>query len=143
MNIGVAVETREGIVVPVVRDPAQLTVDQIDERVRGLAARARDGDLHPDEFEGPTFTLSNAGIHPVDITTAILSPPQVALLWLGRVRDRPVAVDGAVVVHPTLQACLTYDHRAVDGGPAAAFLGALDAAVQRAGSLIPIPERAL
>ena len=71
----------------------------------------------PDDLAGGTFTVSNGGIHPVDITTAILNPPQVGILWIGRIRDRPVVVgDGAIAVRPTMQACLTFDHRAVDGG---------------------------
>ena len=79
---------------------------------------------------GGTFTVSNGGIYPVDITTAILNPPQTGILWIGRVRDRPVVVAGGeIAVRPTLQACLTFDHRAIDGGPAAAFLATLEALV--------------
>ena len=81
-------------------------------------------------MDGGTFTVSNGGIHPVDITTAILNPPQSGILWIGRIRDRPVVVgDGAIAVRPTLQACLTFDHRVIDGGPAAAFLATFEALV--------------
>jgi pyruvate/2-oxoglutarate dehydrogenase complex dihydrolipoamide acyltransferase (E2) component len=125
VNVAVAVDTEAGVVAPVVRGADRLSLEQIDERVGDLAARARAGALAPDELAGGTFTLSNGGIHPVDITTAILVPPQSALLWLGRIRERPLALDGQVVVRPTVQACLTYDHRAIDGAPAAAFLGTL------------------
>jgi pyruvate dehydrogenase E2 component (dihydrolipoamide acetyltransferase) len=69
-------------------------------------------------------------VYPVDITTAILNPPQTGLLWVGRVRERAVVADGAIVARPTLQACLTYDHRVIDGAPAAEFLGTLQALVQ-------------
>jgi pyruvate/2-oxoglutarate dehydrogenase complex dihydrolipoamide acyltransferase (E2) component len=125
INVGVAVDTADGIVVPVVRGADALSVPEIDVRITDLAARARAGELVPDDLADGTFTVSNGGIHPVDITTAILNPPQVAILWIGRISDRPVAVDGAVLVRPTMQACLTFDHRAVDGGPAAVFLGML------------------
>lgn len=123
INIAVAIETDLGLVAPVVAHADRLSVEEINVRIVDLAARARDDTLTPDDLEGGTFTVSNGGIHPVDITTAILNPPQCAILWIGRIRDRPVVVaDGAIAVRPTLQACLTFDHRAVDGAPAAAFL---------------------
>jgi pyruvate dehydrogenase E2 component (dihydrolipoamide acetyltransferase) len=127
VNVAVAVETPDGLVAPVVHRADTLGLDEIDARIADLAARARDGSLRIDDVSGGTFTVSNGGIHPVDITTAILNPPQVGILWIGRIRDRPVVdTDGAVVVRPTVQTCLTFDHRAVDGGPAAAFLGTLE-----------------
>jgi pyruvate/2-oxoglutarate dehydrogenase complex dihydrolipoamide acyltransferase (E2) component len=129
VNVAVAVDTEAGVVAPVVRGADRLSLVEVDERVADLAARARAASLALDELEGATFTLSNGGVYPVDITTAILVPPQSALLWLGRIRERPLAVDGEVVVRPTLQACLTYDHRAVDGAPAAAFLATLQSLV--------------
>ena len=130
VNVGVAVDTPEGLVVPVVAGADRLSLDQINARISDLAARARDGSLTPDEMADGTFTVSNGGIYPVDITTAILNPPQTGILWVGRVRDRPVVVgDGVIAVRPTLQACLTFDHRAVDGGPAAAFLATFEALV--------------
>jgi pyruvate/2-oxoglutarate dehydrogenase complex dihydrolipoamide acyltransferase (E2) component len=131
INIAVAVETDEGLVAPVVVGADGLSIEEIDARIADLAARARDGSLTPDELEGGTFTVSNGGIHPVDITTAILNPPQVGILWIGRIRDRPVVTpDGGIAVRPTFQACLTFDHRAVDGGPAAAFLATLERLVR-------------
>jgi pyruvate/2-oxoglutarate dehydrogenase complex dihydrolipoamide acyltransferase (E2) component len=132
VNVAVAVGTEAGVVAPVVRGADGLSLEELDARVADLAARARAASLAPDELEGGTFTLSNGGIHPVDITTAILVPPQSALLWLGRIRERPLAVERQVVVRPTVQACLTYDHRAIDGAPAAAFLGTLESLVSEA-----------
>ena len=130
INVGVAVDTSDGLVVPVVRGADRLSLEAINLRITDLAERARDGSLMPDDMSDGTFTLSNGGIYPVDITTAILNPPQTGILWIGRVRDRPVVVgDGAIAVRPTLQACLTFDHRAVDGGPAAAFLATFEALV--------------
>jgi pyruvate/2-oxoglutarate dehydrogenase complex dihydrolipoamide acyltransferase (E2) component len=129
INIAVAVDTPEGLVAPVVHDAGLISLQEVNARIADLALRARDGSLQPADVAGATFTVSNGGIHPVDITTAILNPPQCGILWIGRVRDRPVVVDGSIAVRPTLQACLTFDHRAVDGGPAAAFLGTLEALV--------------
>lgn len=130
INVAVAVDTPDGLVAPVVTGADRLSLDEINGRITDLAARARDGSLTPDDMDGGTFTVSNGGIHPVDITTAILNPPQSGILWIGRIRDRPVVVgDGAIAVRPTLQACLTFDHRVIDGGPAAAFLATFEALV--------------
>jgi pyruvate/2-oxoglutarate dehydrogenase complex dihydrolipoamide acyltransferase (E2) component len=132
VNIAVAVETPDGLVAPVVAGADRLTVEQINARIDALATRARDGSLTLDDLAGATFTVSNGGIHPVDITTAILNPPQCGILWIGHIRDRPVVVGGgAIAVRPTLQACLTFDHRAIDGGPAAAFLATLERSIAR------------
>jgi pyruvate dehydrogenase E2 component (dihydrolipoyllysine-residue acetyltransferase) len=130
INIAVAVDTDAGLVAPVVPGADRLSIEEINARIADLAGRARDGALAPDELVGGTFTVSNGGIYPVDITTAILNPPQCGILWIGRIKDRPIVVgEGAVAVRPTMQACLTFDHRAVDGGPAAAFLGTFEALV--------------
>jgi pyruvate dehydrogenase E2 component (dihydrolipoamide acetyltransferase) len=130
INVAVAVETEDGLVAPVVAGADRLSIEQIDERIAALAARARERALEPDDLAGGTFTVSNGGIHPVDITTAILNPPQVGILWIGRIKDRPVALEGgAIAVRPTMQACLTFDHRAIDGGPAAAFLATIESLV--------------
>ncbi len=127
INIAVAIDTDDGLVAPVVVGADRLSIEAINARIADLAARAREGALSPDDLAGGTFTVSNGGIYPVDITTAILNPPQCGILWIGRVKDRPIVVgDGAVAVRPTLQACLTFDHRAIDGGPAAAFLGTIE-----------------
>jgi pyruvate dehydrogenase E2 component (dihydrolipoamide acetyltransferase) len=122
VNVGVAVDTQDGLLVPVVHGADRLSLDAINARIADVAGRARAGTLTPDDVSGATFTVSNGGIHNVDMTTAILDPPQVAILWIGRIRDRPVVVGDAIAVRPTFQACLTFDHRAIDGGPAAAFL---------------------
>jgi pyruvate/2-oxoglutarate dehydrogenase complex dihydrolipoamide acyltransferase (E2) component len=123
INVAVAIDTDDGIVAPVVAGADRLSIEEIDARIGELAARARDNTLARDDVADGTFTVSNGGIHPVDITTAILNPPQCGLLWIGRIRDRPVVLaDGTIAARPTMQACLTFDHRAVDGGHAAAFL---------------------
>ena len=126
VNVGFAAHTEDGVIVPVVRGADRLALPDVEAAVRGLSERARAGTLTMADVEGATFTLSNSGTARVDITTAILNPPQAAILWLGRVRERAVAVDGAVAVRPTIQACLTFDHRILDGVPAADFLGTLE-----------------
>jgi pyruvate/2-oxoglutarate dehydrogenase complex dihydrolipoamide acyltransferase (E2) component len=123
INVAVAIETDDGVVAPVVAGADRLSVTEINTRIVELVTRARDRALTSDDMAGATFTVSNGGIHPVDITTAILNPPQCGILWVGRIRDRPVVLpDGTIAARPTMQACLTFDHRAVDGAPAAAFL---------------------
>ncbi len=132
VNVAIAVETDEGLIAPVVRGADQLSLEEMNTQIAELAGRARDRSSTADDLEGATFTVSNGGIHPVDITTAILNPPQVGILWIGRIRERPIVTsDGRIAVRPTMQACLTFDHRAVDGGPAAAFLATLDSLVAR------------
>ena len=126
VNVAFAVDVPEGLVAPVVMGADRLSLPELEARVSDLTVRARAGSLVLAELDGGTFTLSNSGTAPVDITTAIINPPQAAILWLGRIRDRPVAIDGAVVVRPTVQACLTYDHRVIDGVPAAEFLGTIE-----------------
>jgi len=130
VNVAIAVDTPDGVVAPVVHRADTLSIEEINARITDLAERTRSGALTPGDVAHGTFTLSNGGIYPVDITTAILNPPQSALLWIGRIRERPVVVGGgAIAARPVLQACLTYDHRAVDGGPAAAFLATLETLV--------------
>jgi pyruvate dehydrogenase E2 component (dihydrolipoamide acetyltransferase) len=126
INVAVAVDTPDGLVAPVVHGADLLTLEEVNARITDLALRTRAGSLAPADVVGGTFTVSNGGIYPVDLTTAILNPPQCGILWIGRIRDRPVVVaDGTIAVRPTVQACLTFDHRAIDGGPAAAFLATL------------------
>lgn len=121
-HIGVAVETRDGLLVPVVRDADRKSVLEIARDLRDLADRARRRVLALDELRGGTFTLSNYGSIGGLYGTPILNPPEVALLGLGRAADRPVAVDGGLKVDKTLPLSLTFDHRAVDGATAQHFL---------------------
>jgi pyruvate/2-oxoglutarate dehydrogenase complex dihydrolipoamide acyltransferase (E2) component len=130
INVAVAVDTDAGLVAPVVHGADRLSLEEINRRIAELVERARGNALTPHDLADGTFTVSNGGIHPVDITTAILNPPQVGILWIGRIKDRPVALEGgAIAVRPTMQACLTFDHRAIDGGPAAAFLATIESLV--------------
>jgi pyruvate/2-oxoglutarate dehydrogenase complex dihydrolipoamide acyltransferase (E2) component len=140
INVAVAVDTPEGIIAPVVHGADRLTLEQVDARVAELAGRARANALGPADVDGATFTVSNGGIHPVDLTTAIIAPPQTGILWVGRIRPRPVVLASSeIAARPTVQACLTYDHRAVDGGPAAAFLATLSSLVAGLPDSLPDP----
>ena len=131
VNLGIAVDTPDGLVVPVIRDADKLDAVQMDAAIKSLAARARDNQLRPDELEGGTFTLSNPGsLGPVLRAEGIINPPQVALLGLPAVLRVPVAVgtgDGEykVEVRPVIRPSLTFDHRALDGGQVIGFLNDL------------------
>ena len=129
-NIGIAVATEGGLVVPVIHDAGGLEQDEIAMARREVVAKARDGRLSMADVTGGTFTISNLGMLGVDRFVAIVNPPQVGILWIGRIKERPVALEGgAIAVRPTMQLCLTFDHRAIDGGPAAAFLATLESLV--------------
>ena len=122
IHIGVAVSLEEGLVVPVVRHADRATLAEISAQVRDLSERARGFRLRPEELDGGTFTVTNLGMFGVDAFTPILNPPEAAILGVGRVRARPVAVGDRVEVRPVMALSLTFDHRVVDGAPAAQFL---------------------
>jgi len=122
VHIGVAAATTEGLIVPVIRDVDRKGVREIATETRALTERARSGTLTPPEFTGGTFTISNLGMYGIDHFTAIINPPEAAILAVGAATPTPVARDGQVVVQATLKLTLSIDHRVLDGAPAAAFL---------------------
>ena len=122
VNIGIAVDTPRGLVVPVLKDAAGLDIAGISAGSAALIEKARDGKLMPDDMTGGTFTISNLGMFGIDSFTAILNPPESCILAVGRIADRVVPVDGAPAVRPMMTLSLTYDHRIIDGAPAARFL---------------------
>ena len=122
VNIGVAVETDRGLVVPVIHDADQMTVAQISGANREMIEKARAGSLKPDDMSGGTFTISNLGMFGVDSFTAIVNPPESCILAVGRIADQVVARNGTPVVLPMMNLSLTYDHRILDGAPAARLL---------------------
>ena len=130
IHIGVAVATDAGLIVPVIRDADRKTVREVAADARSLAERAHAGTLAPSEFSGGTFTISNLGMYAVDHFTAIINPPEAAILAVGAATPTPVVRDGEVVVHSILKLTLSVDHRVVDGAPAAAFLRELKNIVQ-------------
>ena len=121
-NIGIAVDSKKGLVVPVVKDADILSIPEISKVSRGLINKARDGALKPDDMKGGTFTISNLGMFEVDSFTAIVNPPETCILAVGRIAERAVVVDGQIVARPMMNLCLSYDHRAIDGAPSARFL---------------------
>ncbi|HZF58798.1 MAG TPA: 2-oxoglutarate dehydrogenase complex dihydrolipoyllysine-residue succinyltransferase [Rubrobacter sp.] len=121
-DIGVAVSTDEGLVVPVVRDADHKNFAEIEQGIADLATKARDGKLTLEDLRGGTFTITNGGIFGSLVSTPILTMPQVAILGMHKIQERPVAVDGEVVVRPMMYLALSYDHRIVDGAEAVSFL---------------------
>jgi pyruvate dehydrogenase E2 component (dihydrolipoamide acetyltransferase) len=121
-DIGIAVAAPQGLVVPVLRAVERLSLAETATLRAELVERARSGSLQVQDLDGGTFTISNLGMFGVEEFTAVLNPPQAAILAVGATVERPVAVDGEVVVRPMLTVTLTVDHRAVDGAPAADFL---------------------
>lgn len=124
-DIGIAVGAEEGLVVPVLRDADGLSFAEIEKRIGDLGARARDGKLTLDELQGGTFTITNGGTFGSMLSTPILNPPQVAILGMHNIVERPVVVNGEIVVRPIMYVALTYDHRIVDGSEAVRFLVAV------------------
>jgi pyruvate dehydrogenase E2 component (dihydrolipoamide acetyltransferase) len=125
IDIGLAVATEAGLLVPVVRRADEVSLQEIARQRFDLVTRAQAGRLRPDDVAGGTFTISNLGMYGVDTFAPILNPPQAAILGVGRIADRVVAVSGAPVVRPMMMVTLTCDHRVVDGARAARFLDAL------------------
>ena len=124
-SIGLAVAIDDGLVVPVVHRADALGLAQIAARREDLVGRAQAGKLRPADIQGGGFTISNLGMYGVDAFNAIVNPPQAAILAVGRITDRVVALDGQPVVRPTMVLTLSCDHRALDGARGAQFLGAL------------------
>jgi len=121
-NIGVAVGTDKGLVVPVVRDADRLSFAEIEKTIAGFGRKARDGQLQISDMQGGTFTISNGGIYGSLMSTPILNAPQSGILGMHKIQDRPMAVGGQVVIRPMMYLALSYDHRIVDGKEAVTFL---------------------
>jgi 2-oxoglutarate dehydrogenase E2 component (dihydrolipoamide succinyltransferase) len=121
-NIGVAVGTDRGLVVPVLRDADRLSLSGIEREIATLGKRAREGALKLEELQGGTFTISNGGVYGSMMSTPILNVPQSGILGMHKIQERPVAVDGQVVIRPMMYLALSYDHRIVDGREAVMFL---------------------
>lgn len=122
VNLGLAVDSERGLLVPVVRDAQTLSIREFARTFRELVERARVGKSNPDELTGGTFTITNLGMFGVDMFTPIINLPECAILGVGRIRPMPAVVAGQVAVRQKMWLSLTADHRLVDGGPAARFL---------------------
>jgi 2-oxoglutarate dehydrogenase E2 component (dihydrolipoamide succinyltransferase) len=121
-DIGIAVSTESGLKVPVVRDADRKSFAAIEKEIADLAARARDGRLSLEEMEGGTFSISNGGVFGSLLSTPILNPPQSAILGLHKIQERPVAIEGELVVRPMMYLAMSYDHRLIDGRESVTFL---------------------
>ena len=124
-DIGVAVSTENGLVVPVLRDADFMSLADVEAAIRDLGLRAKDNKLTIDDMTGGTFTVTNGGVFGSLLSTPILNPPQTGILGMHKIQDRPMAVNGQVVIQPMMYLALTYDHRIIDGKTAVQFLVAI------------------
>jgi 2-oxoglutarate dehydrogenase E2 component (dihydrolipoamide succinyltransferase) len=135
-DIGIAVGAAEGLVVPVLRDADRLTFAQIEQRIREFAKAVDEGTLSLADLKGGTFTITNGGVFGSLLSTPILNPPQVGILGLHAIKERPVVVNGQVAVRQMMYTALTYDHRIVDGSEAVRFLVRVKELVEDPGALL-------
>jgi 2-oxoglutarate dehydrogenase E2 component (dihydrolipoamide succinyltransferase) len=135
-DIGVAVGAAEGLVVPVLRDADGLSFAAIERQIREFAKKAEDGTLSLADLKGGTFTITNGGVFGSLLSTPIINPPQVAILGLHAIQQRPMAINGQVVIRPMMYVALTYDHRIVDGAEAVQFLVRIKQLVEDPGSML-------
>ncbi|TWT01111.1 dihydrolipoamide acetyltransferase family protein [Planomicrobium sp. CPCC 101079] len=122
INIGLAVAVENGLLVPVVKNADQKGLAAITEECKALGKAARESKLKPDAMSGGTFTISNLGMYAIDAFTPVINQPESAILGVGRINEKPVGVNGAIVLRPMMTVSLSFDHRVIDGAPAAAFL---------------------
>jgi 2-oxoglutarate dehydrogenase E2 component (dihydrolipoamide succinyltransferase) len=135
-DIGVAVSTDEGLVVPVLRDADHKNFAEIEQGIADLATKAREGKLTLDDLRGGSFTITNGGIFGSLVSTPILTLPQVAILGMHKIQERPVVVEGEVTVRPMMYLALSYDHRVIDGAEAVSFLVRIKELVEDPESLL-------
>ncbi len=124
-DISIAVSTPKGLVVPVIRNAESLSLAGVEKKVKELAIKGRDGLLTMEEMTGGTFTISNGGVFGSLMSTPIINPPQTAILGMHKTQDRPMAIDGQVVIRPMMYVALSYDHRVIDGKESVSFLVAV------------------
>ncbi len=122
VDLGIAVAVEEGLITPVLREAERKGLERISDEARELIRRARDRDLQPEEYQGATFSISNLGMYAIDEFTAVINPPEAGILAVGRTKEKPVAVDGEVVVRRRMRVTMSCDHRVVDGATGAEFL---------------------
>lgn len=131
IHMGVAVALEDGLIVPVVRNADKLSLAEVARETRRLAESARAGTLNVDEATGSTFTITNLGMFGVDTSTPIINPPEVAILGVGRIIEKPAVFQGEIVKRSMMAMSLTFDHRIVDGAPAASFLRTLSGLLEK------------
>ncbi|MEO6053956.1 MAG: dihydrolipoyllysine-residue succinyltransferase, partial [Chthoniobacterales bacterium] len=121
-DIGVAVGTEKGLIVPVLRDCEKMSFADVERALGAYAQKARDGKIGLEDLQGGTFTISNGGVYGSLLSTPILNPPQSGILGMHKIQERPVVVEGEIVIRPMMYLALSYDHRVVDGKEAVSFL---------------------
>jgi 2-oxoglutarate dehydrogenase E2 component (dihydrolipoamide succinyltransferase) len=121
-DVGIAVSSPKGLMVPVVRNAEQMTLAEIEKEIKRLAIKARDGKIAPDDMTGGTFTITNGGVFGSMLSTPIINPPQSAILGMHNIVERPVAINGKVEIRPIMYVALSYDHRIIDGKESVGFL---------------------
>ena len=121
-DIGIAVSSPKGLMVPIIRNAEQMSLAEIEREIKRLAIKARDGKMTPDEMTGGTFTITNGGVFGSMLSTPIINPPQAAILGMHNIVDRPVAINGKVEIRPIMYVALSYDHRIIDGKESVGFL---------------------
>ncbi len=121
-DVGIAVSSPKGLMVPVVRNAEQMSLAEIEREIKRLAIKARDGKITPDDMTGGTFTITNGGVFGSMMSTPIINPPQSAILGMHNIVERPVAIDGKVEIRPGMYLALSYDHRIIDGRESVGFL---------------------
>lgn len=121
-DVGIAVSTPKGLMVPIIRNAEQMSLHEIEAKIKELAIKARDGKLSLDDMKGGTFTITNGGVFGSMLSTPIINPPQSAILGMHNIVERPVAVNGKVEIHPVMYLALSYDHRIIDGSESVGFL---------------------
>lgn len=121
-NIGVAVGTEKGLIVPTIKNATNMTIAQIEGAIRDYAVKARDGKITIDDLSGGTFTISNGGVYGSLMSTPILNPPQSGILGMHKIEERPIVVNGKIEIRPMMYVALSYDHRIIDGKEAVTFL---------------------
>jgi len=122
VDIGIAVSTERGLVVPVVRGVEQLSVAEIEQSIGDIAKKARENRITIADMQGGTFTITNGGVFGSLLSTPILNPPQSAILGMHKIEERPMALNGQVVIRPMMYLALSYDHRVIDGKESVSFL---------------------
>jgi 2-oxoglutarate dehydrogenase E2 component (dihydrolipoamide succinyltransferase) len=135
-HIGVAIGGGKGLIVPVIRKAERLNFAEIEQQIADFGERAKKNSLSPAELHGGTFTISNGGVYGSMLSTPIVNPPQSAILGLHTIKDRPVAVDGEVVIRPVMYLALSYDHRIIDGREAVSFLKSIKERIEQPQKLL-------
>jgi 2-oxoglutarate dehydrogenase E2 component (dihydrolipoamide succinyltransferase) len=135
-DIGIAVTTDRGLIVPILRDADQLDFAGIEKGIHNFGSKARNGSISVEDLSGGTFTITNGGIFGSMLSTPILNPPQCAILGMHAIKDRPIVENGEIVIRPIMYLALSYDHRLVDGKEAVQFLGIIKESLEAPAHLL-------